>query len=129
MMGIQHQQLKEALTVESVIVNLLANGESIDEAELCDFNMWTASYTMPFYDADGEPIEYTVTEEPVEGYEKPVIVFDPEYSVYLVTNKHEVKEPPKTDDATNQWFWAGMMVSSMALIAVIFYLKRKQDEE
>lgn len=123
------EQDADGIRPESVTVNLLANGEPIDEAELGDFNMWTASYTVPFYDADGEPIEYTVTEEPVEGYEKPVIVFDPEYSVYLVTNKHEVKEPPKTDDATNQWFWAGMMVSSMALIAVIFYLKRKQDEE
>lgn len=119
---------KDGVRPESVTINLLADGEIIDTTELGDFNMWTASYELPVY-ADGKEIEYTVTEEPVEGYEKPVIVFDPDYSVYLVTNTHKVTEPPKTDDATNQRFWVGMMVSSMALIAVIFYLKRRQDEE
>ena len=56
---------------ERVIVNLLSDGTAIDEAELTAEDNWQHSFTqLPKYDsADGHEIQYSVQEEPMEGYE------------------------------------------------------------
>lgn len=120
---------KDGVRPEEIYVTVLGNGEPfIEEIPIGEYCEWEITlYGMPVF-FDGEKVEYSVIEEEVEDYEEPKIIFEPDYG-FVITNTHKVEEPPKTDDATNQWFWAGMMVSSMALIAVIFYLKRKQDEE
>lgn len=120
---------KDGVRPEEIYVTVLGNGEPfIEEIPIGEYCEWEITlYGMPVF-FDGEKVEYSVIEEEVEDYEEPEIIFEPDYG-FIITNTHKVEEPPKTDDATNQWFWAGMMVSSMALIAVIFYLKRKQDEE
>ena len=57
---------------ESVIINLLADGEFLDEIELNAENDWQHTFTgLPKYDStDGHEIEYDVQEVPVEGYEQ-----------------------------------------------------------
>jgi len=53
---------------QSITINLLANGEKIDSMVLTAENGWFGSFDhLPKY-KDGVEIEYTVTEEPVEGY-------------------------------------------------------------
>lgn len=120
---------KDGVRPEEIYVTVLGNGEPfIEEIPIGEYCEWEITlYGMPVF-FDGEKVEYSVIEEEVEDYEEPEIIFEPDYG-FIIKNTHKVEEPPKTDDATNQWFWAGMMVSSMALIAVIFYLKRRQDEE
>ncbi|MBR2739110.1 MAG: Cna B-type domain-containing protein [Oscillospiraceae bacterium] len=119
---------KDGVRPEEIFVTVLANDEPIGMAVLDEESGWEITLLgMPVF-LNGEKLEYSVEEEEVEDYEEPEIIFKPDYG-FIITNTHKVEEPPKTDDATNQWFWAGMMVSSMALIAVIFYLKRKQDEK
>ena len=53
---------------DSVTVNLLADGEKVKSVTLNEENKWTYTFDdIPEY-KDGKKIEYTVEEEPVEGY-------------------------------------------------------------
>ncbi len=87
---------------ESIIVNLLANGEKVQEATITPAEDGTWTYTfvgVPEY-ANGEKITYTVTEEPVEGY-------DPAIDGYLIVNTHVPEKTTVTvtktwDDADDQ---------------------------
>ena len=59
---------------ERVTVKLLADGTSIraltlTEADAQADGSWQGSFqNVPLYDSQGRPIDYTVAEEPVEGY-------------------------------------------------------------
>lgn len=59
---------------ESVMVKLLENGQSIRTLRLTAADAqadgsWQGSFRgIPLYDSQGRPIDYTVVEEPVEGY-------------------------------------------------------------
>ena len=84
----------------SIIVNLLADGEKVDSKTVTESDKWAWSFTnLDKYKA-GKEIEYTVSEEPVEGYTT-------EVDGYNITNTHT---PEKTtisgsktwDDADNQ---------------------------
>ncbi|WP_312652295.1 Cna B-type domain-containing protein [Proteiniclasticum sp.] len=60
---------------ESIVINLLQNGVEIDEVTLSkdEDDKWTYSFTeLPEFDEDGKAFVYTVTEDPVEGYEATV---------------------------------------------------------
>ena len=60
---------KDGIRPESVTVRLLANGEELEAAELNEENKWAKAWVNLDANKDGEPIEYTVTEDDVEGYE------------------------------------------------------------
>ncbi|MBR2801400.1 MAG: Cna B-type domain-containing protein [Erysipelotrichaceae bacterium] len=79
---------------ESIIVNLLANDEPVDEAEITSENNWKHSFTdLRKYDDKGELITYTVSEEPVEKYETKIEGF-------TITNTHT----PLTEiEVTKEW--------------------------
>ena len=82
---------EEAERPESIIVNLLANGEVIDEAEVTARTQWTFYFgELPKYDEAGAEIEYSVEEEEVEGY---TVTYDG----YNITNtlKEEPEDPEK----------------------------------
>ena len=57
---------------------------------------------VPKYDDLGKEIEYTVTEDTVDGYEKPVITKDGN-SGFAITNKQKHKEDKITVKATKKW--------------------------
>ncbi len=64
---------------ESIVINLLQNGEEIDEVTLSpeDDEEWTYSFTeLTEFDEEGIAYIYTVTEDPVEGYEAVVEGYD-----------------------------------------------------
>ena len=84
----------------SIIVNLLADGEKVDSKTVTESDKWAWSFTnLDKYKA-GKEIEYTVSEEPVEGYTT-------EVDGYNITNTHTLEKTTisgsKTwDDADNQ---------------------------
>ena len=85
---------------ESITVNLVANGEKIASKNVTEKDKWTYEFTnLPVY-KDGKKIEYTVTEEPVPGYEGSI-------EGTTMTNRHtpevtELKGNKKWDDGNNQ---------------------------
>ncbi|WP_405097681.1 Cna B-type domain-containing protein [Oceanobacillus sp. FSL H7-0719] len=91
---------QDGIRPKSIIVNLLADGEQVKTAEVSAEDNWQYSFKNLYKYKDGKEIEYTITEEPVEGYE--TIISD-----FTITNKYdpEVTEFSgiKTwDDANNQ---------------------------
>ena len=71
---------------ESITINLLADGEKVDSVTVTEADDWKFEFKgVPKYNDDFEEIEYTVTEETVDGYETEIKDFD-------VTNTHEPEE-------------------------------------
>ncbi|MBQ2755633.1 MAG: Cna B-type domain-containing protein [Oscillospiraceae bacterium] len=61
----------KGLRPESITVELYKDGEKIDETEATAASGWEFSFKVDSYlDANGEPINYTVKEQPVENYEQ-----------------------------------------------------------
>ena len=87
---------------ESIIVNLLANGESAasQTVKADEAGNWTYTFKdLPKY-ANGQEITYTVTEEAVEGYETSVDGFN--ITNAYTTETTEVKGSKTWNDADNQ---------------------------
>ena len=131
----------EADRPESIIVNLIANREVIDETEVTAETQWTYSFgDLPKCDDEGKVIEYSVKEEVVEGYTAT-------YDGYNITNTKDSGEEggnggattpttpsapstpsvPDTSDNTGTLMYLTAMVSST--IALVFVLKKKRDIE
>ena len=73
---------------DSITINLLADGEKVDSVTVTEDDDWKFEFIgVPKYNDDFEEIEYTVTEETVDGYETEITDFD-------VTNTHD---PEKVD--------------------------------
>ena len=85
---------QDGIRPESIKINLLANGEVVETKEVTAKDNWTWKFTGLAKYADGKAIEYTITEEPVEGY---VIKVDG----YNVTNTHE----PETTEIEGSKTW------------------------
>ena len=84
----------------SIVVRLYANGEEIDSIEISESNNWTYSFTeLPKFYNHGEPIEYTIDEDPVEEYEKE-IEYSNEYEANI-TNTH----PKRTVSINIEKIW------------------------
>ena len=67
---------QDGIRPESIIVNLLADGEKVDSKEVTEADEWTYDFgLLPKY-AEGKEIKYTVAEVEVEGYEVEVDGFD-----------------------------------------------------
>ena len=60
----------QAYRPDSIVINLLANGEEIAEKTVSTRTRWNYSFEdLPIYDEDGNVIAYTITEDSVPGYE------------------------------------------------------------
>lgn len=81
---------------ESITVNLLQNGELIDSKEVSANDDWIFSFDhLAKYDEQGAPFNYTIEEEPVDGYQ-------PSIDGYQITNtKKESAAPEESDDASS----------------------------
>ena len=130
----------EADRPQSIIVNLLANGEVIDETEVTKETQWTYSFgDLPKYKA-GDEIEYTVQEEEVDGYTV-------SYDGFNITNTKDSDEEggnsgattpttpsapstpsvPDTSDNTGTLMYLAAMAASA--VALVFVLKKKRNIE
>ena len=84
----------------AVTIHLLGNGAEVTSAQLNDANGWAASFgDLPKY-SGGNPISYTVTEDPVAGYTT-------EISGFNIVNRHTPEKTTVTvtktwDDGGNQ---------------------------
>ncbi|MBQ8401184.1 MAG: Cna B-type domain-containing protein [Clostridia bacterium] len=84
---------------DSVTVYLLHNGEVADHCIVTAEDEWNYSFTnLPVYDADGQPITYTIAEEPVPEYKTVV-------SGYNLLNTHESAEIPETITISGEKIW------------------------
>ena len=80
---------------ESITINLLADGEKVDSVTVTEEDEWKFEFKgVPKYNDDLEEIEYTITEETVDGYETEITDFD-------VTNSHE----PEKVDVSGEKAW------------------------
>ena len=83
---------------ESITINLMADGVKIAEKTVTAEDNWTYSFeNMLKYNAEGNEIVYTVSEEEVEGYETTVNGYD-------ITNTYvkTEEEPEKPTDSTTK---------------------------
>ena len=79
---------------QSITVNLLANGATVQSKTVTAEDGWTWNFTeLPEY-SNGKKITYTVEEGAVEGY-------TPEVNGYSITNTHEVEKIDVT--VTKTW--------------------------
>ncbi len=96
---------QDGIRPDSVVINLLADGEVVDEIEVKAEDEWAWSFTdLPKYEA-GEEIAYSITEEVVESYESKISGSAEEG--YTVTNTHtpatiDVEGSKTWEDANNQ---------------------------
>ncbi|MCY7189190.1 Cna B-type domain-containing protein [Streptococcus gallolyticus] len=80
---------------DSIIVNLLANGTVVDTKTVTADDNWTYTFSdLDQYDADGNEIAYTVSEETVDGYTTVV-------DGYNITNTHT----PETTEVSGTKTW------------------------
>ena len=75
----------DGIRPESITINLLANGEVIDTKTVTEADGWAWTFENLYKYENGEEIEYTITENSVEGYETVV-------DGYNVTNTHEAEK-------------------------------------
>ncbi|MBP1968503.1 LPXTG-motif cell wall-anchored protein [Virgibacillus natechei] len=80
---------KDNTRPESIIVNILANGEVVHSIEVTEADDWNYSFTnLPKYEA-GKEVVYSVSEDTVEGYESRVEGYDITNTVIPVTPETE----------------------------------------
>ena len=110
--------------LESVTVNLYADGKKIGEAKLSKSNGWKHTFeNLPKYDEKtGEEIKYAIDENKVLGYTAK-ITGDQEKG-FEITNTQDTpkkpktpKEPPKTGDNRNAGVYGGLM--GLALVGIL----------
>lgn len=77
---------KDKVRPTSVKVELLADGEKVNEVELSQDNEWKYTFTNLPKNKEGKEIVYTVDEVAVEGYEKKI-------EKYTITNTYIPEEP------------------------------------
>ena len=110
--------------LESVTVNLYADGKKIGEAKLSKSNGWKHTFeNLPKYDEKtGEEIKYAIGENEILGYTAK-ITGDQEKG-FEITNTQDTpkkpkspKEPPKTGDDRNAGVYGGLM--GLALVGIL----------
>ena len=85
---------QDGMRPQSITVNLLADGQKVAEKQVTEADGWAYSFTGMTKNKAGQAIDYTVTEDAVEGYTATVAGFD-------ITNTHV----PGTVDVTVSKIW------------------------
>ena len=116
-----------------VTVHLFANGTDTGTTlTLDDSNNWTGSFTnVRKYDQNGTEIQYTVTEDAVNGYD--TTITGDQTTGFTITNTEQPKNvtppkqnttTPKTSDNTNIYLYFGMLFIGIITSGYLF-AKRK----
>ena len=113
---------RDGIRPDEVTIRLLADGKDTGESlKLNEKNGWTGMFTdLDEYKA-GEKIEYTITEDPVEGYD--AVITGNAQKGFTVTNSHtpkQVNDPghtptggiTKTGDTANILIWLALLAAS-----------------
>ena len=110
----------------SITVHLFANGTDTGTTlTLDDTNNWTASFTnVRKYDQSGTEIQYTISEDTVNGYD--ATITGNQTTGFTITNTERPQNPttPKTSDSTNIYPYIGMMFVGIIACGYLFS-KRK----
>ena len=116
-----------------VTIHLFANGTDTGSTlTLDDSNNWTGSFTnLRKYDQSGTEIQYTITEDAVNGYD--TTITGDQTTGFTVTNTEQPKNitppkqnttTPKTSDSTNIYLYFGMLLVGVISSGYLF-AKRK----
>lgn len=116
-----------------VTIHLFANGTDTGTTlTLDDSNNWTGSFSnVRKYDQNGTEIQYTVTEDAVNGYD--TTITGNQTTGFTVTNTEQPKNvtplkqnatTPKTSDSTNIYLYFGMLFVGIITSGYLF-AKRK----
>ena len=116
-----------------VTIHLFANGTDTGSTlTLDDSNNWTGSFSnVRKYDQSGTEIQYTVTEDAVNGYD--TTITGDQTTGFTITNTEQPKNvtppkqnatTPKTSDNTNIYFYIGMIFVGIITSGYLF-AKRK----
>ena len=116
-----------------VTVHLFANGTDTGTTlTLDDSNNWTGSFTnVRKYDQNGTEIQYTVTEDAINGYD--TTITGDQTTGFTITNTEQPKNvtppkqnttTPKTSDSTNIYLYFGMLFVGIITSGYLF-AKRK----
>ena len=116
-----------------VTVHLFANGTDTGTTlTLDDSNNWTGSFAnVRKYDQNGTEIQYTVTEDAVNGYD--TAITGDQTTGFTITNTEQPKNvtppkqntaTPKTSDNTNIYLYFGMLFVGVITSSYLF-AKRK----
>ena len=121
--------------LESVTVNLYADGKKIGEAKLSKSNGWKHTFeNLPKYDEKtGEEIKYAIDENEVLGYTAK-ITGDQEKG-FEITNTQDPpkkpktpKEPPKTGDDSQIILFSAISLGTVILMIMMLFVRRKQNK-
>lgn len=116
-----------------VTIHLFTNGTDTGSTlTLDDSNNWTGSFTnLRKYDQSGTEIQYTITEDAVNGYD--TTITGDQTTGFTVTNTEQPKNitppkqnttTPKTSDSTNIYLYFGILLVGVISSGYLF-AKRK----
>ena len=116
-----------------VTVHLFANGTDTGTTlTLDDSNNWTGSFAnVRKYDQNGTEIQYTVTEDAVNGYD--TAITGDQTTGFIITNTEQPKNvtppkqnttTPKTSDNTNIYLYFGMLFIGVISSGYLFAKRR-----
>lgn len=103
---------------ESIVINLIANGQEIALREVTEKENWMYSFEdMLKYDADGKEIIYTISAKEVEYYSQ-------EIQDYNVINTYENSESKIGNVFTSilSWIWHGILWVLKLLVKLILII-------
>ncbi|MBR4435379.1 MAG: Cna B-type domain-containing protein, partial [Clostridia bacterium] len=121
---------RDSIRPKSVFVNLLADGEILQTAELNADNNWTYTFTELYkFGSEGKEIVYTVKEADIPaGYT--VEIVGNASDGFVITNIHKpTPDTPQTGDVSRpNWSYLMLfaLVGAIAAGTALFVLKRKQ---
>ncbi len=105
----------DGIRPESIIIRVLANGEEVRSAEVTEEDNWEWSFeNLPKYDEDGKEIVYTITEDPVDGYDSTV-------EGYNVTNTHAPETPENPTKSVNVGNGTTVLVGDELTYTITYY--------
>ncbi len=110
--------------IDSIMVNLYADGKKIDSQKLSKDNNWQYIFKDLAQYRDGKEITYTIDEERVNGYT--TTITGNARDGYIITNTKDTPKLPKTGDSSNVGVYAGLLLLSGTLL-VILGLKRREE--
>ena len=116
-----------------VTIHLFANGTDTGTTlTLDDSNNWTGSFSsVRKYDQSGTEIQYTITEDAINGYDSTIT--GDQITGFTITNTEQPKNvtppkqnatTPKTSDSTNIYLYFGMLFVGIITSGYLF-AKRK----
>ncbi len=114
-----------------ITVRLYANGTQVRTANLDASNNWSFTFTELAVKNHETWINYTITEDPVEGYQ--TVISGSATAGYTVTNympkKGPEKHSPKTNDPFGLWSVVATASASLSAMTYLFGRRKKEEEE